>query len=123
MNLNDTVKTLNELTNNSVERMTTLGELNMKMAERMATRQMDLFGLWMEQGSKMMRAATEARGYADLYKAQVDMTKEASEQVMAESKANMQFVTEARDEYRAWYETTLSEMRKGSGLVEAGAKA
>ena len=123
MMINDTMKSLNDLTNNSVERMTALGELNMKMAERVATRQMDLFGLWMEQGSKMMRAATEARGYADLYKAQVDMTKDASEQMMAESKANLQIATEARDEYRAWYESTLSEIRQGSGLAEASAKA
>ncbi len=123
MTINNTMKTLNDLTNNSVERMTALGELNMKMAERVATRQMDLFGLWMEQGSKMMRAATEARGYADLYKAQVDMTKDASEQMMAESKANLQIATEARDEYRAWYESTLSEIRQGSGLAEASAKA
>lgn len=123
MTMNDTMKTLNELTNNGVERMTALGELNMKMAERMANRQMDLFGHWMEQGSKLMRAATEARGYSDLYKAQVDLTKEATEQMMAESKASLQFASEARDEYRAWYETTLSDLRKGTGLTEAGAKA
>ncbi len=123
MSLNDNMKTLNDLTNNSVERMTALGELNMKVAERMATRQMDLFGRWMEQGTKLMRAATEARGYSDLYKAQVDLTKEASEQMMAESKTSLQFATETRDEYRTWFEATMAEMRKGGGLVEATAKA
>jgi hypothetical protein len=95
----------------------------MKVAERMAARQMELVGQWMEQGTKLMRVATEARGYGDLYKAQVDMAKETSEQVMAESKANLQLATEARDEYRAWYETTVSEMRKGGSMVEAAAKA
>ncbi len=123
MNLNENMKTLNELTNNGVERMTALGELNMKVAERMATRQMDLFGRWMEQGTKLMRAATEARGYSDLYKAQVDMTKEASEQMMAESKTNLQLATETRDEYRAWLESTVAEMQKGGSLVEAAATA
>jgi isoleucyl-tRNA synthetase len=123
MNLNDNLKTLNELTNNSVERMTALGELNMKIAERMATRQMDLFGHWMEQGTKLMRVATEARGYSDLYKAQVDLTKEASEQMMTESKTSLQFATETRDQYRAWFETTMAEMRKGNDLTQAAAKA
>jgi hypothetical protein len=123
MTMNENMKTLNDLTNNSVERMTALGELNMKVAERMAARQMELLGQWMEQGTKLMRVATEARGYGDLYKAQVDMAKETSEQVMAESKANLQLATEARDEYRAWYETTVSEMRKGGSMVEAAAKA
>lgn len=123
MNLNENMKTLNELTNNSVERMTALGELNMKVAERMATRQMDLLGRWMEQGTKMMRVATEARGYSDLYKAQVDMTKEASEQMLAESKTNLELATETRDEYRGWCETTMAEMRKNGGMVDAAAKA
>ena len=123
MTINDNMKTLNELTNNSVERMSALGELNMKVAERMATRQMDLLGRWMEQGTKMMRVATEARGYSDLYKAQADMTKEATEQMMAESKTNLELATETRDEYRGWYEATMAEMRKNGGLVEAAAKA
>ncbi len=121
--VNENMKTLNELTNNSVERMTALGELNMKVAERMATRQMDLFGRWMEQGTKLMRIATEARGYSDLYKAQVDMSKEASEQMMAESKTNLELASETRDEYRAWFESTVADMRKGGGMVEAAAQA
>ncbi|NBC46521.1 MAG: phasin family protein [Gammaproteobacteria bacterium] len=115
----DQMNTFNELTNESVERMTALGELNMRVVERMTNRQMDLMSRFMEQGTRFMRAATEARGYNDLYKAQVEMTKEASEQMMNESKANLQLATEARDEYRAWYENTLSGMRKHGAVAES----
>jgi hypothetical protein len=123
MSMKDTMSQMNELTNNSIEQMTALGELNMKIAERMLTRQMDLMGRAMEQGTRFMRAATEARGYSDLYKAQMDLTKDASEQMMAESKVNMQMATEARDEYRNWYESALTEMRKRTGMSEASANA
>jgi len=123
MTVNDTMSTLNELTETGLARMTALGELNMKVGERMASRQMDLMGRCMEQSAKLMRAATEARGYGDLYKAQADLARDVSEQMMAESKANLQIATEARDQYRAWYEDTLSEVRKHSGLAAASASA
>jgi hypothetical protein len=123
MSIKETMSQMNDLTNNSLEQMTALGELNMKIAERMATRQMDLMSRAMEQGTRFMRAATEARGYGDLYKAQMDLTKDAGEQMMAESKVSLQMATEARDDYRAWYESALTEMRKRTGLAEASANA
>jgi hypothetical protein len=123
MSIKDNLSDLNEITNSSLERMNALGELNMKLAEQMATRQMDLMSRCLEQGAQFMRAATEARGYGDLYKAQVDLTKDAAEQMMAESKTNLQMATSARDEYRSWYESTLTEMRKRTGMTEASASA
>jgi len=119
MNAKDQMNTFNELTNDSVERMTSLGELNLRVAERLASRQMDLMSRWMEQGTRYMRSATEARGYSDLYKTQIDMAKDASEQMLAESKASLQLASEARDEYRAWYEDALSGMRKHAGAADA----
>jgi hypothetical protein len=73
---------------------------------------------FMEQGTRYMRTATEARGYSDLYKAQVDMAKDLSEQMMAESKTNLQLANETRDQYRTWYEDTLSALRQLNGAGE-----
>lgn len=119
MTVKENIAALNEMTNNGFEHMTTLGELNMKVAEQMATRQMDLMSRYMEQGTRFMQAATQARGYGELYKAQVDIAKQATEQMMAESKTSLQLATEARDEYRAWYESTVSDLRQHSGLGAA----
>jgi hypothetical protein len=119
MSVKDNMSIFSDLANDSVERMTALSELNMQVAERAANRQIDLMTRFMEQGTRFMRSATEARGYNDLYQAQVDMAKEASEQMMAESKTTMQLANEARDQYRAWYEGTLSMWSKRSGAGDA----
>jgi hypothetical protein len=116
----DTLKSLNEMTDASAARASALAELNLRTAERVMSRQMDLMNLFVEQGARLMRLPTETRGYGELYRAQMDLSKEASERVMAESKANLQMASEARDEYRAWYEETLAAMRSPRDQAAAG---
>jgi hypothetical protein len=110
MNTTDSLKTVNEWTNKNVERMTSFGELNVRLFEKLAARQMDAMNLYMDHSMRLMKLATESKGYNDLFKGQVEATKELSERVMAESKAGMQFFGEARDDYRVWIEKNLSEV-------------
>jgi hypothetical protein len=110
MNTTDSLKTVNELTNKNVERMTSFGELNVRLFEKLAARQMDAVNLYMEHSMRLMKLATESKGYNDLFKGQVDATKELSERVMAESKTTMQFFGDARDEYRVWFEKNLNDV-------------
>ncbi|NEX21558.1 phasin family protein [Thiorhodococcus mannitoliphagus] len=110
MNATDSMKTMNELTNKSVERMTSLGELNVRIFEKMAARQMDAVTLYMDHAMRMMKVATESKGYNEFFKGQVDATKELSERMIAEGKSTMQIASEARDDYRGWVETNMSEI-------------
>jgi hypothetical protein len=117
MSTQDVVKTYSDLTNQNVERLNALGELNLKVAEKMAARQVDVMNLFMEQGVRMMKLATEAKGYSELYKGQVDMAKEMTEQLMAESKTNMALVGEIRDDYRGWFDAAVAELKDGGEAV------
>jgi len=117
MNTNEAVNTYTDLTNKSVERISSLGELNVKLAETITTRQMDVMNLIMEQGVRMMSLATEAKGYSDLYKGQVEMAKEISERMMAESKANMKLAGEIRDDYRGWFDKAMADVKDSSTVV------
>jgi hypothetical protein len=117
MSSQDVVKTYSDLTNQNVERLNALGELNLKVAEKMAARQVDVMNLFMEQGVRMMKLATEAKGYSELYKGQVDMAKEMTEQLMAESKTNMALVGEIRDDYRGWFDAAVAELKDGGEAV------
>jgi hypothetical protein len=115
--VNDTMSTVNEMTNKGFERMTSLGELNLRIYERVAARQMDTMNLFMEHGIRVMKLATESKGYNELVKGQVDAAKELSERLMTESKTNMALAGEVRDDYRHWFEKNLAEvsadLRKG----------
>lgn len=119
--VNDTMNTVNEMTNKGFERMTSLGELNLKIFERIAARQMDAMNLFMEHGIRVMKVATESKGYNELFKGQVDAAKELTERLMSESKTNMSLAGQVRDDYRHWFEKNLAEvsadLRKGVPTV------
>lgn len=110
MTANDTLHTVNEMTNKTVERMTSLGELNVRIFEKMSARQMDAMSLYMEHAMRMMKLATESKGYNEFFKGQVEATKELSERVLAEGKTSMQAVSDVRDDYRAWFEKNMSDV-------------
>jgi hypothetical protein len=117
MSTKDVMSTYNELTNKSVERVNALGELNLKIAETVATRQMDMMNLLMEQGLRMMTLTTEAKGYTDLYKGQVEITKDVAERLVEESKSGMKLAGQIRDDYRGWFDAALAEMKSSSTTV------
>ena len=110
MNTTDTMKTVNELTNKNFERMTSLGELNVRVFEKMAARQMDALGIYMDHTMRMMKLATESKGYNDFFKGQVEAAKDLSERVIVEGKGVMQLANDSRDDYRTWFEKSLSEI-------------
>ena len=117
MSTNDMLNTYNDLTNKGVERINALSELNLKVAEKMVARQMDAMNLFMEQGVRMMKLATEAKGYSDFYKGQVDMAKEAAERLVQESKTNMHLAGEIRDDYRGWFDAAMADAKQGKEAV------
>jgi hypothetical protein len=115
--VNETMNTVNEMTNKGLERLTSLGELNLRTFERLAARQMDAVNLFVEHGVRVMKLTTESKGYNEYLKGQVEATKELSERLMSESKSNVTLAGEVRDDYRHWFEKNMAEvsadLRKG----------
>lgn len=110
MTINETVKTATDMTAKGMDRFNSMTELNMRTWEKLAGRQMDFFGLCLEQGVRLATLATESKNYSDYLKGQTDIVKEMSERMMAETKTSMQLIGEVRDDYRGWYERGLSEL-------------
>ena len=110
VNANDTFNTVNEITNKGVERMSSLGELNLRIFERLAARQVDAMNLAVEHGVRLTKLATEAKGVNEFVKGQAEAVKDFSERVMGESKLNLQLAGQARDDYRVWFEKNLAEV-------------
>ena len=110
MTVTETLNTVNDMTNKTVERMTSLGELNVRIFEKMSARQMDAMSLYMEHAMRVMKLATESKGYNEFAKGQVEATKELGERMLTESKTGMQVISEVRDDYRAWFEKNMAEV-------------
>ncbi len=110
MNANDTFNTVNEITTKGVERMSSLGELNLRIFERLAARQVDAMNLAVEHSVRLTKLATEAKGVNEFVKGQAEAVKDFSERVMGESKLNLQLAGQTRDDYRVWFEKSLAEV-------------
>jgi len=121
MNTTDTLKTINDMTTKSVERMNSFGELGMRAAEKMLARQMDTMNFYMDHSMRLMKLATESKGYNDFLKGQVEAAKSLSERFMDEGKVSMQIMGEVREDYRTWFEKNLADvsadLRKGVATV------
>ena len=110
MTMKDNLNTMNEMSNKGFDRLNSWGELNLKVWEKLASRQMEAVNAMMEQGVKQMKLATEAKGYNDFVRGQMEMAKDVSERMMAEAKTNLELAAEVRDDYRAWMQSGVSEL-------------
>lgn len=110
MTANDTFKSVNEITTKGVEWMSSLSELNLRMFERLATRQVDAMNLAVEHSVRLTKLTTENKGVTEFFKAQAEAAKELGERVLYESKVNMQLAGQSRDDYRVWFEKNLADV-------------
>jgi phasin family protein len=110
MTMKDNINSMNEMGNKGFDRLNSLGELNLRVWEKLAARQMEAVNAMMEQGARQMKLATEAKGYNDYLKGQMEIAKEVSERMMSEAKTNMDLAGEVRDDYRAWMQSGVSEL-------------
>ncbi|MCU0832968.1 MAG: phasin family protein [Chromatiaceae bacterium] len=110
MSTKDNLNLINEMGTKGFDRMTALGEINLRVWERLATRQLDAMSLMMEQGVRQMKLATESKGYNEYVKGQVELAKELSTRLMDETKTNLQVAGEVRDQYRSWFQQGVSEV-------------
>jgi phasin family protein len=121
MSAKDKLETVQEMGEKGMKRMNQLGELNMRVLEKIASRQMDAMNFMLEQSMRQMKAASEAKGYGDFLKAQVELAKETSERMLEETKANMQIANEVRDDYRSFVQEGMSEISEGVRKATPGA--
>lgn len=102
---------INELGTKGYESIRELGEINLRNWERMVARQMDAVSMMMESGLRQAKVASEAKGYNDLVKSQVDFAKELGQRMVDETRQNLQLAGEARDEYRTWFEKGVAGVK------------
>jgi hypothetical protein len=110
MSVKENLTAINEMGNKGYDRMNALAELNLRAWETLAARQMDALNLFMEQGLRQMKLATESKGYNDFVKGEMDLAKEMSTRMMEETKANMKLAGEVRENYRSWFQQGVSDL-------------
>lgn len=110
MNATESFNTVKDITAKGMDRMSSLGQINLRIFERLAARQVDAMNLAVEHGMRLTRLATESKGVNEFFKGQVEAAKDFNEVLMNESKANLHFAGQTRDDYRVWFEKNLAEV-------------
>lgn len=110
MNAQKSLDAINEVGAKAIENFNKLAELNMKVVEKITSRQMEAMNFMMEQSKRQMELATRVKGFDEFIKAQAELAKETSERMLEESKANMQIASEVREEYRTFVQEGMSAL-------------
>lgn len=108
---------LKDLGSKGVENMNQLAELNMKVLEKITARQMEALHFMMAQSKRQMQLASEAKGYSEFMKGQVELAKETSERMLEVTKENMQIANEVRDDYRSFVQKGMGELSEEAKKV------
>jgi phasin family protein len=111
---------MNEMGSKAMENLNKLAELNMKVLDKITSRQMEAMNFMMEQSKRQMKLATEAKGFDDFIKGQAELAKETSERMLEESKASMQIATEVREDFRSFVQEGMSAISQGVRNVTPG---
>jgi len=102
--VNESLEMMNEMGAKGYETARELGEINLRAMESVVQRQMDSVGAMMEMGMRQFTAMSEAKGYNDVIKGQVALTRDMGEKVMEMARDNVRLANDTRDQYRAWFE-------------------
>jgi len=118
-NAQDNMKMVKEFTANGYESARQLGDINLRALEVLFEKQMDAFGLLLDTSVKQMEAVTEVKDAKSLVGVQSELAKEFGETLMGKSREAMESAGETREEYRNWYENSVSSF---TSKVEEAAK-
>jgi hypothetical protein len=110
MNVKENFGAVNEMGKKGFERLSSLGDLNLQVWDKLAARHMESLSRMLEQSGRQLKFVSDAKGYDELIKGQVELAKEAGDHLMSESKANLELAGEVRDDYRAWLQSGVSEL-------------
>jgi phasin family protein len=69
----------------------------------------------MDSSIRNIKMVTEAKGPNDLVRGQMDLIREVSERLLAESRESVKLATDTRDEYRAWIEQGMQIVTEKMG--------
>jgi hypothetical protein len=108
---------LGDLSSKGYEAAKSLGEINLRIMEKMMTRQLDTFNMVATGGLRNLKMITEAKGPNDMLRSQLDLAREFSESMLNESREAVKLATDTRDEYRAWFEQGVQVISEKMGKL------
>ena len=107
-NAQDSLNLFKEMSVNGFETMRSLGALNLQTWEKFADQQMEAINLFVEAGTQEIKLVSETKDINALVEAQVELTKQFGETLVAKGRENLEAAAEVQNEYRTWLENGVN---------------
>ena len=104
------LNTVKAYADKSVERMTSLGELNLRAFNRLAGQQPVTMTLLMEHGNRTLALMTGTPSYHEFLQGQCVAAKDLSTRLMTATRDGLAVAGEIREDYRAWFTKNWDEV-------------
>jgi hypothetical protein len=121
-NAKENIETLNDFGNTGYQNMRDLGEINLKVWEKMMEKSLENAKFWTDTGVRQMELMLGAKDFKQMMENQVALTKEVGERLVEQSYAGLQITQDTGDEYRAWFEKSVDTVaEKVSNVAQKAA--
>jgi phasin family protein len=108
----DIFESFNAFNKNAFEAFKTLGELNLRIGEKVIQEQVKLFTSLVEVSSKNAESVSKAKDVQDVIAKSSAVAQESSNHILQSYRSCADTLTQARDEYTSLAEKSLEEANK-----------
>ncbi|OQX31113.1 MAG: hypothetical protein B0D96_06495 [Candidatus Sedimenticola endophacoides] len=109
---------LKEFGNGGYAQARALGELNLRTWERLFEKQMETFGLLIDNANAQIELASEAREVSDMkamVEGQGELNRKLAEALTSKGRETLELANTSRNEYKAWMEEGMGIFTKLAG--------
>jgi len=118
MNLNETFAAMNKAATDNFANLRKLTELNLSTWDKLVAKQLEMMTLCLDASSKQYEAVQGVKGVDELVGRQTEMARECGEKLMQKNRELVDLMTETRDEYQTWVESSVTQLK--AQFTEAG---
>ena len=104
----DNLEIFRALSTSSFESIRVLGELNLRSWENLAEKQMGTLGLFVDNGVRQLKLATETKELKELMEGQIKLAKQLNENLVTQGRETLEVTTGVQEEYRSWFENGIN---------------
>jgi phasin family protein len=107
--VNETMKTLNEMGATTYDNLRKLGELQMNTWNQVLDKQMETFNLLMGNVVSQAELNRDSKDYAELMKGQMALNQKLTEELVNKTRESAEFVQQVSEDYRGWTEAVVKQ--------------
>lgn len=110
--MNDMYDVVNKMSQSAFDTARRLGEIQLKLSEKLMEQQVDLTNAFIESSVKSLELLGKAKGYQELVSGQAELVRDYSQKVLEGYRSGTDVVTEARESLTKLVDENVAEASK-----------